>query len=104
MPAWPITVPQELYDAVVAEADEPYADSYLWGAVLNGTNLIPRTVIAWERLRDRRAVREAIQRLKINLVKPEPWGKPGGSQRSWKEVADEEDLKPRRRRPSFDPW
>lgn len=104
MPTWPITVPQELYDAVAETVDEPYADSYLWGALLHDGKLTPRTVTAWERLKLNRAVMDAMRRLGVEMLKPKPFGSPGGSQRSGTEVSPELAPSARGRRPAHDAW
>lgn len=102
MPAWPVTVSQALYDEVANDHEEPFADSYLWGATLIGDKLTPRTVTAWERLN--RQARKALSRAGVTLVKPEPFAsRRGGSQRSWTEVAPEA-APTRKRRPGYDTW
>jgi hypothetical protein len=68
-----ITVPESLYQAVCANVDQPFADSYLSGATLVGTNLFPRTVTGWERMRDRRDFIDLAKRLDIKLCKPTPF-------------------------------
>ncbi len=105
MPKWPITVTEELYAAVADPMGEPYADSYLWGAVVRGTKLIPHTVTAWERPKQSYHVRQALSLLKIELIKPAPWGSPGGSDRASAELIDPlDERRPYRRRPDHDAW
>lgn len=106
MPKWQITVPQSLYDAIADPLGEPYADSYLWGAVVRGSNLIPHTVTAWERLTQNFNAREAIKAQKLTIIKPAPWGSKGGSDRSSAELFEllPDPRKPRRPRPDHDAW
>lgn len=107
MPKWPITVPQETYEAVATEAGEPYADSYLWGAIQNGQHLVPRAVLCWERLMQRKDVLAALHAIKVTLTKPAPWGSFAGSKRSYAELIDPDELEHRGRkgkRPAYDPW
>ena len=106
MPAFPITVPQSLYDAVAEVCGEPYADSYLWGAEVRGMKLIPWTVTGWMRLRERWAARGAIETLGYELIKPAPWGSPGGSKLDPREAMPHLflDEKPKRRRPDYEAW
>ena len=79
MPAFEVTVPQPLYDAMAEELGEPFCDSYLYGAQLDGTKLTPRTVTAFMKLRDTWAVKKVLAEVGITLVRPEPFGSPGGS-------------------------
>lgn len=80
MPAFELTVPQETYDLVRDRMSEAFADSYLYGAVQRNGKLIPRTLTAYYRLRDYVHARAAIAELKLELVEPQPFGTPGGSQ------------------------
>jgi len=104
MPAWPPTVPQDLYDSVAELMGEPYADSYLWGATLAQDMLTPRTVTAWERLGQVRIVMSLLDKRRIKLVKPVPFGMPGGSMRSFAEVVEDAPRPKRGRRPEYDAW
>lgn len=73
MPKLPVTVPPELYDAVKAVCTEPFADSYLSGAVVVEGRLLPRTQMAWERLSQNPAAKGVLRRQKITLVPPPPF-------------------------------
>lgn len=66
----PVTVPQDLHEAVKAACGEPYAASYLSGAVVSNQKLLPRTHIAWERLRDSSGAMHAIRKQGVTLVEP----------------------------------
>jgi len=68
-----LTVPQALYDAVCDACGQPFADSYLYGAELQGRALWPRTRIGWERMRERRDFTDLVKRLGLTLEKPEPY-------------------------------
>lgn len=70
MPKLQVTVPHELYDAMKTACGEPYADSYLSGATLEGGRLLPRTRTAWGRLKDNFGAMGVLRKQKINLVKP----------------------------------
>ncbi len=74
-----LTVPQDLYDAVCEDVEQPFADSYLYGAKLSGTRLTPRTVTAYHKMRDRRDFMSLLVRLSIFLEKPTPF--PGAGDR-----------------------
>lgn len=50
-PSLVLTVSRKLWDDVAAAEGGPYADSYLSGAIESDGRLLPRTHIAWERLR-----------------------------------------------------
>lgn len=78
-----LTVPQALYDAVCEAVDQPFADSYLFGATLDGTKLTPRTAIGFDRMMDRADFRELLKSLGLHLEKPTPWpGRPGENRAS----------------------
>lgn len=77
MPAWPITVPQNLYDAISNKLGEPFADSYLWGAKLRNGRLLPRTQTAWSVLSSNFTAKGVLADMKIALEKPAPFGSPG---------------------------
>lgn len=70
-PLFPLTVPRSLWDAVAEAVNPEYADSYLWDArLLAGQRLMPRTVMAFERLRDNWAVKQLFKTMEIELEKP----------------------------------
>jgi hypothetical protein len=73
MPKLPVTVPLEVYGSVKAICGEPFADSYLSGAVIEDGRLIPRTQIAWERLCQSHGAKAALRQHKVSLVKPPPY-------------------------------
>lgn len=88
-----LTVPQSLYDAVVKACEQGFADSYLFGALLIGNRLEPRTLTGWRKMRDRKDFMDLIKDLKIELVKPTPY--PGdGNRMSASELSD---FSPKRR-------
>jgi hypothetical protein len=68
-----LTVPQDLYDATCERIDQPFADSYLFGAILANSRLTPRTRIAYDKMRDRTEFMRLLAHLNILLDKPEPW-------------------------------
>lgn len=69
-PAFGIFVPDDLYWGIVEDCGGPYADSYLYEAVVSNMRVLPWTVTAWERLRDNYAARACFERLGYSLVKP----------------------------------
>lgn len=80
-PAFPVSVPIDLYRDVEKIAGGEFADSYLYGAILHNDRLLPRTVTAWERLRDHPEIIAQLKRDGIELVKPEPYrGEPAWRQ------------------------
>lgn len=68
-----LTVPQEFYDAVCERIDQPFADSYLFGARLASKKLHPRTRTGFDKMRDRSDFGRLLKELGIELVKPELW-------------------------------
>lgn len=78
-----LTVPQEFYDMVCSAAGQPFADSYLFGATLDGRILTPRTAIGYDRMHDRTDFMGLLKQLDIKLVRPTPWpGAPGENRAS----------------------
>lgn len=73
MPAFPVSVPDDLYRSVAGQAGEPFADSYLFGANIDGRKLWLRTVTGWNAVRDNYAVSKAIQDLGYEIPKPRPF-------------------------------
>ncbi len=72
-PNFKLTVPESLYQAVCGNCGQPFADSYLTGAVLNNQKLTPRTVTGWGKMRDMGNFMRLLGELEIGLVKPEPY-------------------------------
>ena len=68
-----LTVPQGLYDALADGVSQEFADSYLFGATLDGRVLTPRTECGWSRMTDRYDCRAVLKRLGIDLVRPTPF-------------------------------
>jgi hypothetical protein len=68
-----LTVPQDFYDAVCEACGQPFADSYVFGATLTRSRLTPRTVTAWQKMRDRRDFLHLLKTLNTILDKPAPW-------------------------------
>lgn len=80
-----LTVPQDLYDAVCAGAEQTFADSYLFGAKLDGRKLWPRTRTGYEKMRDRSDFMGLLRKLDITLEQPPLW--PGdGTRLSHKDI------------------
>lgn len=74
-----LTVPQSLYDAVCEECSQGFADSYLYGAVLRGSALHPRTLTAALALEQDSRFRALAKSLNINVHRPTPY--PGDGDR-----------------------
>lgn len=74
-----LTVSQDLYDATCEVADQPFADSYLFGATQRADKLTPRTVTAFLKMQDNRAFRDLLKHLGVTLVRPDPF--PGAGDR-----------------------
>lgn len=72
--AFEITVPTEVYDAVLLVAGASFANSYLQKANLYENGLAPHTVMAWGRLKANSQVMTSLKALGIRLVKPRPYG------------------------------
>lgn len=70
MPAFPVSVPYELYDAVADALGEEWADSYLYGAIAETQSVLPRTLTAWERMRDTSAFLAILAKQGRELLKP----------------------------------
>lgn len=70
-PNLPPTVPLVLWEAVAETFSKEFADSYLWGASLDGGKLRPHTRMAWSRLNDQRAFLAILKELRYELVKPD---------------------------------
>lgn len=73
MPKMVVTVPRDLYDAVEAATYEAFADSYLSGAVAQDGRLVPRTQVAWSRIRDSHSAMRALKFAGYTLIKPNPY-------------------------------
>lgn len=74
-----LSVPQVLYDDVCDACGQEFADSYLYGASLDGSALSPRTLTGYERMRERSEFRHLLGQLNLKLVKPTPF--PGNGDR-----------------------
>lgn len=70
MPAFPLTVPDEVYTAVANVAGEPFADSYLWGARIHGGKLHLRTRCGWDALMGNHSIREVLKKLGLDVPRP----------------------------------
>lgn len=70
MPKLVVTVPHEFYHAMACACGEPYADSYLSGAVVDEGRLLPRTQVAWRRLTENWTAQKVLRDQKVRLVKP----------------------------------
>jgi hypothetical protein len=66
----PMTLPVELYDAVCERISQEFADSYLTGAVLVGRKLTPRTLTAYDKMRDVFEFRQFLAETQLELAKP----------------------------------
>lgn len=66
----PMTITQALYDAVCERVSQEFADSYLTGATLIDRKLTPRTVTAWQTMRDSFVFRKFLKDVGIELVRP----------------------------------
>ena len=81
-PAFELTVPMALWRAVAVATREAFADSYLWGAILDGNKLFPRTSIAHDEMAKSYACKTALKGLGIELVDIKPFdGIPGKGDR-----------------------
>ncbi len=72
-----LTVPQEFYNLTCAATGQPFADSYLYGASLEGPRLIPRTRTGYRNMKDRRDFMTLLKKLGIVLVEPPLWQEAG---------------------------
>lgn len=70
MPNLPVTVDYDFYQAMSKAVSVEFADSYLSGAELYRGVLLPRTHIAWERLKDSTAAMGVINRHRVKLKEP----------------------------------
>ena len=77
--AFRLTVPESLFEAVSLAVDQSFADSYLFGATLNGLALTPRTLTGYGKMKDRSQCMKVLRGLGITLIKPTPW--PGDGER-----------------------
>lgn len=105
-PAFPITVPQRIYDAVSKECGQPFADSYLWNARMSGDVMTPHTVTAFLILKRSFGARKALGLEKVGLAEPKPF--PGHPERPGaKELLSEmfpDPIKRKPRRPDWDAY
>lgn len=65
-----LTVPRDLWDALAIETSGAFADSYLSGAELYDSKLLPWTHIGWTRLRDSKAAMWVFRQKGVTLVEP----------------------------------
>ncbi len=72
-PDLPLTVDYDFWQSMALETSPEFADSYLSGAEVFEGRLLPRTVTAWERLKDTWAATNLLDSRKIKLVKPPPY-------------------------------
>lgn len=70
MPNLPVTVPGNLYDAMRAACGEPFADSYLSGAITSGGTLVTKTETARIRLTESLPAMKVLHGLGYRLVGP----------------------------------
>lgn len=70
MPKLPVTVDYEFYAAVAKATSEAFADSYLSGAEHVSGRLLPRTHIAWTRLRENSAAMRVMNQHCVKLIEP----------------------------------
>lgn len=70
MPKLPVTVDVDFYTAMARATSEAFADSYLSGAELYAGRLLPRTHIAWERLRENGAAMKVMNQQCVKLIEP----------------------------------
>lgn len=68
----PMTLDQALYDAVCDRISQEFADSYLTGAVMVARKLTPRTLTAYDKMRDSMAFRKFLEEAGIELIRPLP--------------------------------
>jgi hypothetical protein len=65
-----LTVSRKLWDDIAESEGGAYADSYLSGAIETDGRLLPRTKIAWNRLRERAFVQKIIRDNGLVLIEP----------------------------------
>lgn len=70
MPKLPVTVDYDFYAAIAKATSEAFADSYLSGAEMYAGKLLPRTHIAWDRLRENQSVARVLNQQCVKLVEP----------------------------------
>ena len=70
MPNLPVTVDYDFHLAMAKAVTPEFADSYLSGAELYRGVLLPRTHIAWERLKDNAAAMGVIRKHGVKLKEP----------------------------------
>jgi hypothetical protein len=75
-PKLPMTVTDELWQAMAEDCGTAFADSYLSGAMIFNRRLTPRTVAAWTRLKATPRAMMVFRALEIELVQPLPFGHP----------------------------
>jgi hypothetical protein len=74
-PSLALTVDRDFWEKMAVATSVEYADSYLSGAELYNGRLLPRTVTAWERLKDSWAARKVLSDAGVSLIKPPPYSK-----------------------------
>lgn len=72
-PAFTLSVPLSVWDAVAKVTSPAFADSYLYGALCHDGMIEPRTVIAFDALRRDSYVVNALKDQGLALKRPEPW-------------------------------
>jgi hypothetical protein len=70
-PAFQLSVPEAVWQAVAGAQNPAFADSYLFGATLSHRTLHPRTVTAYLALKERAS--HCLKAVGIDLAKPEPF-------------------------------
>lgn len=70
-----ITVPRHVHDAVVEACGEPFAGSYLSGAVVSEQGiLLPYTRMAWSRLTGNAGAMAALRKVRVVVKEPPRFG------------------------------
>ena len=70
-----MTVPRHVHDAVVEACGEPFAGSYLSGAVVSDSGvLLPYTRTAWSRLTKNFNAMDALRRVRVTVKEPPRFG------------------------------
>lgn len=95
-PKFPLTVPRSVWNAVAEAKGEPFADSYLTGARLDGSVMTPHTTIAHDRLKE--LAGSVLDQIGLTLNRPKPYGHPsrrdGGDRiavaSAWSAISDAE--------------
>lgn len=70
----PVTVPDWLHLAACDLHSEPWAGSWLSGAIVTHRGLLPRTMTAYEKLKFDGEFRRILKENDIALLKPPPFG------------------------------